>query len=370
MDAPPRSLIEHFSGMNDPRVERSRRHKLIDIIVIGVVGALCGAESWEDIQMIAEEKESWLRQFLELPNGIPSHDTISRVFARFSATEFERCFSDWMKDTAQLTDGEVIAIDGKRLRRSFDKSSDKAAIHMVSAWATANGAVLGQVKVDDKSNEITAIPKLLAVLEIKGCIVTIDAMGCQKDIASQIIDKGADYLFGLKGNQSGTLGAVEMHFDTTKSELESVTTTDADHGRVETRQYQVVEASMIPELAGWPGCRSAAMVTSTREVGDQKSTESRYYISSLPPVAETIAKGIRGHWGIENSLHWVLDVEFDEDRSRVRKGESPENLAIIRHVAINLLKRETSLKRASTGRKRLKCAMSNNYLGKVLFGAD
>lgn len=369
MDAKPRSMIEHFSDLNDPRIERSRRHKLIDIIVIGVMGALCGAESWEEIQMTGEEKEDWLRQFLELPNGIPSHDTIARVFARLSASEFERCFGAWMKDTAELSNGEVIAIDGKRLRRSFDKSSDKAAIHMVSAWATANGVVLGQVKVDDKSNEITAIPKLLTVLEIKGCIVTIDAMGCQKEIATQVIAKDADYLFGLKGNQSSTLGAVEMHFDTTKSEPESITTTDADHGRIETRNYQVVKASDIPELAGWPGCKSAAVVTSTREIGDQKSTESRYYISSLLPNAETIAKAIRGHWGIENSLHWVLDVEFDEDRSRVRKGESPENLAIVRHVAINLLKREKTLK-GSTGKKRLKCCMSNKYLGKVLFGAD
>jgi predicted transposase YbfD/YdcC len=370
MDAPPRSLIEHFSGMTDPRMERSRRHKLIDIMVIGVIGALCGAESWEDVEMIAEEKESWLRKFLELPNGIPSHDTISRVFARLSAAELERCFVAWMKHTAKLTDGEVVAIDGKRLRRSFDKASDKAAIHMVSAWATTNGVVLGQVKVDDKSNEITAIPKLLQVLEIKGCIVTTDAMGCQKEIASQITGKGADYVFGLKGNQSGTLGAVEMHFDTTKSILESKTTTDADHGRIETRLYQVVAATLIPELAEWPNCKSATMVTSTREIGDKKTTESRYYISSLPPVAETLAKAIRGHWGIENSLHWVLDVEFDEDRSRVRKGEAPENLAVVRHIAINLLKQEKSLKKASTGRKRLKCAMSNNYLGKVLFGAD
>lgn len=292
------------------------------------------------------------------------------MFARISAMELERRFVAWMKDTAELTDGEVVAIDGKRLRRSFDKASGKAAIHMVSAWASTNGVVLGQVKVDDKSNEITAIPKLLEVLELKGCLVTTDAMGCQKEIAGQIRAKGADYVFGLKGNQSGTLGAVEMHFDTTKAVLESTTTTDADHGRVETRFYQVVAADLIPELADWPDCKSATMVTSTREMGDKKTTESRYYISSLPPIAEGLAKAIRSHWGIENSLHWVLDVEFDEDRSRVRKGESPENLAVVRHIAINLLKQERGLKRASMGRKRLKCAMSNDYLGKVLFGAD
>lgn len=369
MDAQPRSLIEHFSTMNDPRIERSRRHKLIDIVIIGVIGTLCGADSWEDVEMIAEEKQDWLRKFLELPNGIPSHDTIARVFMRISATEFERCFREWMKDAVELTDGEIVAIDGKRLRRSFDKSKDKSAIHMVSAWASANGVVLGQVKVDDKSNEITAIPKLLEVLEIKGCIVTIDAMGCQKNIAQNIIDQEADYVFGLKGNQGTTLGAVEMYFDTTKNISQSITTTDGDHGRIETRTYQVVEADLIPELTGWPGCQSAAMVTSVREIGNQKTTESRYYISSLTPVPEKLAKAIRGHWGIENSLHWVLDVEFDEDRSRIRSGEAAENMAVVRHMAINLLKQEKSMK-GSTGKKRLKCCMSNNYLGKVLFRKD
>ncbi len=369
MEAAPRTLIEHFSEIEDHRIERSKRHNLIDILVIGVIGVLCGAKSWEDTEMIANEKKDWLKDFLELPNGIPSHDTISRVFHKLSATKFESCFLSWMKDVAELTDGEVVAIDGKRLRRSFDKSSGKAAIHMVSAWATANGAVLGQVRVDDKSNEITAIPKLLETLAIKGCVVTIDAMGCQKDIAEKVITQEADYVFGLKGNQSNSLGAVEMYFDTT-SEEKPLTTVDGDHGRIETRSYRVVDAAKIPELADWPGCKSAAMVTSVREVKNKTSIESRYYISSLAPDAEKISKAIRGHWGIENSLHWVLDVVFDEDRSRIRKGEAPENIAVLRHVAINLLKKENSLKRASTGRKRLKCCMSNTYLGKVLFGAN
>jgi predicted transposase YbfD/YdcC len=365
----PSSLIEHFENLNDPRIDRSKRHKLIDIIVIVIVGVICGAESWSAIQMVAEVKEEWLRKFLELPNGIPSHDTIARVFSRISTRQFQICFSLWMKATAKLTDGQVIAIDGKRLRGSFDKASDKSAIHMVSAWATENGVVLAQVKVDDKSNEITAIPKLLEVLEIAGCIVTTDAMGCQKAIGAKIIDKGADYVFGLKGNQGNTLGAVEMHFDTTNVELETLTTTDSDHGRIETRNYKVVAADQVPELAGWPGCKSAVMVTSTRETKEKTSTESRYYISSLAPDPAALAKAIRGHWGIENSLHHVLDVTFKEDHSRVRFGEAPENLAVIRHTAINLLKQEKSVK-GSTPEKRLRCSMSNDYLGKVLFGAD
>ncbi len=362
-------LIEHFKGIRDPRIERSKRHKLIDIVVIVIVGVICGADSWDDIAMVAEEKEEWLKKFLELPNGIPSHDTIARVFSRISARQFETCFALWMKTTATLTDGQVVAIDGKRLRGSFDKGSDKSAIHMVSAWATENGVVLGQVKVDAKSNEITAIPKLLEVLELSGCIITTDAMGCQKAIGAQIIEKGADYVFGLKGNQGNTLGAVEMHFDTTNSKLDSLTTTDADHGRIETRKYEIVAAIEVPELADWPGCKSAVMVTSTRETKEKTTTESRFYISSLEPDVATLAKAIRSHWGIENSLHHVLDVTFGEDHSRVRVGESPENLAVVRHVAINLLKQEKTFK-GSTPRKRLKCAMSSNYLGKVLFGTD
>lgn len=364
----PSSLITHFKNITDPRIKRAKRHKLIDIIVIVIVGVICGAESWEAIQLVAEEKQEWFKTFLELPNGIPSHDTIARVFSRISARQFELCFSAWMKATSALTNGEVIAIDGKRLRRSFDGASDKSAIHMVSAWATENGVVLGQVKVDDKSNEITAIPKLLEILELAGCIVTTDAMGCQKTIGAQIIEKGADYVFGLKGNQSNTLGAVEMYFDTTQKELEALTTTDGDHGRIETRSYKAVAADEVAELADWPGCKSAVMVTSTRETKGKTTTESRYYIASLEPDLDKLTKAIRSHWGIENSLHYVLDVTFNEDQSRVRIGESPENLAVVRHVAINLLKQEKSI-RGSTGFKRLKCAMSNEYLGKVLLGA-
>lgn len=245
----PKSLIAHLHAIEDPRIARSRRHRLIDILVIGVVGVLCGAEGWDDIVFVASEKENWLRTFLELPCGIPSADTLARVFARISPTNFARSFSEWMADTATLTSGEVVAIDGKTLRRSFDRASNKSAIHMVSAWATGNGVVLGQVKVDDKSNEITAIPKLLSLLEIRGCIVTLDAMGCQKEIARQIILKGADYCLCLKGNQGSTEEVVTHHFDTVAiAKGNQFETVDKDHGRLETRKYSVDSILNLSEL--------------------------------------------------------------------------------------------------------------------------
>lgn len=364
------NFIEHFSSIKDPRIDRSKKHKLIDIFLIAVIGTLCGAEGWEDIQLVAEEKEDWLRQFIELPNGIPSHDTISRVFARINPKVFEDSFISWMKDVVELTNGEIVAIDGKKLRRSFDKSSDKAAIHMVSAWARDNGVVLGQVKVNDKSNEITAIPELLDTLEISGCIVTIDAMGCQKDIAQKILNQNADYVLALKGNQGNILESVQEHFDTTPPrDSKTHITVDNDHGRLETREYYVDRINAVANLEQWPGIKSIAMVVSTREIRGQQTTEARYYISSLDPDPQNIARAIRGHWGIENSLHWVLDMNFNEDRNRIRNGEASENMAVLRHVAINLLKTEKSFK-GSLKKKKLKCCMSNKYLAKVLYQED
>jgi predicted transposase YbfD/YdcC len=365
-----RSLLTHLQGIEDPRIDRSQRHKLIDILVIAVVGVLCGADGWDDIVFIAEEKESWLKKFLELPNGIPSADTLARVISRVSPTEFAAAFSAWMSDVTKLTSGEVIAIDGKTLRRSFDRASSKSAIHMVSAWATANGVVLGQVQVDDKSNEITAIPQLLDLLDVKGCIVTLDAMGCQKEIAEKIVKKKADYCLRLKGNQGNTQEVVKQYFDTTRlGESQQIETVDKDHGRLETRRYAVADAANVPELAdGWPHCRSVARVQSTRELVGKVESETRYFLLSFAADVTKSARSIRSHWGIENALHWVLDVEFDEDRSRIRKDQAPANVAALRHLAINLLKQEKTLK-ASLGKKRLKCAMSNKYLGRVLQGA-
>ena len=365
----PRTLVEHFSTVVDPRIDRAKRHILIDVIVVAIVGTICGADGWEDIEMIANEKEDWLRSFLQLPNGIPSHDTIARTFARISPQGFNECFVAWTNDVADLTAGEVVAIDGKTLRRSFDRAADKAAIHMVSAWAVGNGMVLGQLKVNEKTNEITAIPKLLDLLSIAGCIVTIDAMGCQKAIAAKVLEKKADYVFGLKANQNDALDAVKLYFDTTSPAQDSShQTTDGGHGRIEVRDYRVASALLVPELSEWPGCKAIIEVTAQREQSGKTSCETRYYLSSLSPDARNLAHAIRSHWGIENSLHWVLDVEFDEDRNRVRKDFAPENLAVLRHVAINLLRKEKTF-RGGAGKKRLKCCLSNLYLARVLAGA-
>lgn len=364
------SLVDHLSEIDDPRMDRTKRHKLIDILVIGVVGTLCGADSWEDVETIAEEKHEWLSGFLQLPNGVPSHDTISRVFNRIRADEFETCFFNWVADVVKLTNGEVVAIDGKRVRGSYDSASGRSAIHMVSAWAQENSVVLGQVKVDDKSNEITAIPKLLELLDLRGCIVTMDAMGCQTEIAEKIVEQKADFLLGLKGNQGNSLEAVELHFDTNAVADEyRHTTVDNDHGRIETREYSVVDAKNISGLEKWKHLGCVAKVHSTVEKNGQTTTENRYYLSSLAPDPERVGRAIRAHWSVENSLHWVLDVTFNEDNKRIRTGDGPENCSILRRIAINLLKTEKSYKRSLKG-KKLKCCMSNKYLQKVLFSAD
>lgn len=360
--------------MTDPRIDRTKRHLLIDIIIIAICGVISGSDSWVDIEEYGNAKYEWLKRFLALPNGIPSHDTFGRVFARIDHTEFQGCFLSWIQEVSKITCGEVVAIDGKTLRHSYDSASEKGAIHMVSAWATANRLVLGQVKVDDKSNEITAIPQLLKVLELSGCIVTIDAMGCQKSIAKLIIDKGADYVLALKANHGSLYKDVELFFDDALKngfgdfEYSFYECTDGDHGRIEIRRYwSVSDISWIAEKGRWKGFESICMVESERLIGDKKTVERRYYISSLDSDAEGLSYPIRGHWGIENSLHWVLDIAFREDESRIRKDHSPQNFAILRHIALNLLKQEKTSK-VGTKAKRLKAGWNNNYLLKVLFG--
>lgn len=368
----PKSLVEHFSSIKDPRIDRTKKHKLSDIIVLAICAVICGADDWESIAMICEEKADWFEKFLELPNGIPSPDTFARVFSRISPQEFEKCFVSWTQTIAKIVRGEIISIDGKRVCGSYDSASEKAAIHMVSAWAHDNKLVLGQIKVDDKSNEITAIPKLLEMLDIAGCIVTIDAMGCQKEIAEKIISKKGDYLFGLKGNQGHTHEAVRQFFDTNtvKAKEQLHTTIDGDHGRIEQREYTVAKAEVILDLPVWPGINSVAKVRSQVEYRDGRVTvEERFYITSLPPTAKTIAKAIRGHWGIENTLHWTLDVQFGEDDSRIRKDHAPENFSRLRRLTVNMLKAEKSLKRGIQ-KKRMMCLMKEDYLMKVLRGAD
>lgn len=367
------ALLDHFASLPDPRIERHRWHKLSDILVIAVCAVLCGAESFPAIEDFGHEREEWLKQFLELPEGIPSHDTFNRVLRLLDPVQFQACFLSWMQAVAEATAGEVVAIDGKALRRSFDKGRAKRAIHMVSAWATENGVVLGQRKVDAKSNEITAIPELLDLLALKGCIVTIDAMGCQRAIAQKIIEQGADYVLALKGNQPTLEQAVE-HFFVSGPAAEAHRTasayteqTEQGHGRVETRCAWIT-AELDAELraAAWPGLRSIGMVEATRTLAGETSVEQRFYLTSLKPEAPQFARAVRNHWGIENKLHWTLDVTFREDQSRLRTGHGAENFAVLRHIALNLLRQEPSAK--SMPRKRLACALNPDYLLKVLLG--
>lgn len=365
------SLVSHFTSLPDPR-EDNKRHKLIDIVVMAICGAVSGADKWEDIEEFGKAKESFLRGFLELPHGIPSHDTIARVFAAMDPEQFNRCFLSWIQQFGSPRQ-DIISIDGKTLRHSYDKRSGQPAIHMVSAWANEAGITLGQLKVDDKSNEITAIPELLDMLALEDNVVTIDAMGTQRAIARKIVDKGADYVLALKGNQ-GTLhedvallfeDAQENNFDTAVFDYHR--SVDKDHGRIEVREYWVTEdIDWLASKNKWKGLRSVCMVKSQRTIGEETETDTRFFISTLEPVAQTIGSAVRRHWGIENSLHWVLDVAFREDECRKRKGHAAENFAIVRHMAQNLLKCERTCRRSTAG-KRLRAGWDNDYLIKVLF---
>jgi predicted transposase YbfD/YdcC len=366
-------MMVHFGSLEDPRVERTKRHSMTDILVLSICGFVCGINTWVDLEEFAELREEWFRSFLELPNGIPSHDTFGRFFAALDPEAFSRCFSTWMQSVAQTTEGEVVAIDGKTLRRSFDRASAKAAIHMVSAWAAENGVVLGQVRTDEKSNEITAIPKLLETLHLQGCIVTIDAMGCQKAIVKDIVDKGADYVISLKGNQGALHEKTKDFFEEAREErFETVPhvyteTSERGHGRVERRRYWLTNRlDFLREKDDWAGLQSVGMVEASRELNGNSSREVRYFISSLDGSdAEKFARAVRHHWAVENNLHWVLDVAFDEDGSRVRKDNAPENMAMLRHVALNLLKADTS-KKSSIRLKRKRAGWSAEYLCHVL----
>jgi predicted transposase YbfD/YdcC len=369
---PIEKLKTHFANVDDPRWQNVSHH-LIDIITIAICGLISGADSWVEIESYGKAKLWWFKQFLELPNGIPSHDTFGRVFAVIDPQQFRESFLRCVKAIADLME-KHIAIDGKQLRRSHDRANDKAALHMVSAWSSENGIVLGQEKVRDKSNEIIAISELLELLDLANCIITIDAMGCQTKIAQKIVDADANYVLALKKNQEKLHEIVEVLFSdpneikATKPDYHKET--NKGHGRIEIRECWATDDEQYlqyieQELGHWEGLQSLIMVKSERRINETISTETRFYISSLPPDAKHLLYIIRSHWGIENSLHWVLDISFREDESRVRQGNATENLAIMRHLCLNLLKRETT---ANCGikAKRLKAGWDMNYLFKVL----
>ncbi len=358
--------LHFFSGIKDPRVERTRDHLLTDIIYITIAAVISGAESWYDIEAFGKAKYDWLKKFLNLPNGIPTHDTFNRFFASLDPDELAKCFLEWTRSVSSLTEGEVISIDGKTLRGSRDQGK-KSIVHMVSAWAGSNTMVLAQKKVDNKSNEITAIPALLEVLELKGCIVTIDAMGCQKTIASAIVDKQADYILALKGNQGELHEDVKESFRFMKSNSMSEET-DLGHGRIEKRVCSVInDLSMVNQKDQWKGLCSIIKIEAERYIKSTGETqrETRYYISSLQGDAQQSNRSIRDHWKIENSLHWILDVAFKEDQDRKRTGNAAQNFSVINRIALNLLKNEISTKQGIKG-KRLKAGWSNEYLEEIL----
>ena len=364
----PESFVFHFSIIEDPRIERTKDHLLLDILVIALCAMLCGAEGFVDFEEFGNAKIDFLRDLLDLPNGIPSHDTFRRVFAMLDPVQFAECFRNWTESLRKTISAEIVAIDGKTLRRSHDRAKGKQPIHLVSAWARENGLVLGQIKTEEKSNEITAIPELLRTLKLAGCIVTIDAMGCQKEIAAEISSAGADYVLALKGNQS-TLHEEVASFleDAQAHDFEGVPhdfleTTARAHGRTETRRYWISEEiDWLTHHAQWKDLRSAGMVEAIREVDGKLTRERRFFIASIGANAETFARAVRGHWAIENSLHWSLDVSFAEDQCRVRSGYAAENLAILRHMSLNILKGETTKKRGLKGKQK-NAAWDHSYL--------
>ena len=360
------SLHHYFEQIPDPRIHRNRKHLLIDIIILSIIAVLCGAESWDSIEMYGKSKKDFLSKILKLPNGIPSHDTINRVFSLIRADKFEQLFTQWaqsLKDPG--ISKEVIAIDGKSIRGSKDSYHDKSAIHLVNAWANSNGLVLGQVKTDEKSTEITAIPELLRILDIEGCIVTIDAMGTQRKIAQTIVDLEADYILAVKENQSYLKEDVESTFF--RQQPDSVDeAVEKGHGRIEIRKCEVInKIDFIDQKEQWAGLRSLARITAQREIRDMVTTEVRLYISSVEADAKEFNSYIRQHWSVENSLHWTLDVTFREDAQRKRNGKAAQNFALVQKIALNLLKKEES-KRMSLKNKRLVAAWDSEFLMKIL----
>jgi len=378
MPARPTSISAHFGALPDPRVERTREHLLIDILTIGLCAILCGGEGWTDMALFGRAREGWLRTFLALPNGIPSHDTFGRVFAALDPAAFGAAFAAWVRAVAPQTVGQVVAIDGKALRRSHDRAKGKAALHLVSAWADQSGLVLGQVAVRDKANEIVAIPELLRLLDLEGCTVTVDAMGCQTAIAAQIVAQGGDYVLALKDNHPTLHDDVQAIFAEARRTAfaplapehhDHAKATDKGHGRLEVRRAWVISdpqiIAFLDEAGRWPGLRAIGLVEAERRAGGKREVEPRHYLLSQPLDAATFASIVRRHWGVENRVHWVLDVTFNEDASRVRAGHAAQNLAALRHLALNLLRQDRTRK-GSVATKRFTAALDQGYLASLL----
>lgn len=362
---PKLNLVTVLKEVPDPRVERRKLHLLSDILAISICALLCGADSFEDMEIFGEAKSDWFETFLELPHGIPSHDTFNRVFAALDAQAFLDCFMRWTQSLRQAVAEEVVALDGKALRRAINKGDCPKVV--VSAWAADNGLALGQLKVEDKSNEITAVPKLLRVLELAGCIVTLDAMGCQKEIAKEIKEADADYVLALKGNQGQAHAEVKSYLDdaiaSRMPELAFVETVDKGHGRLEVRRYwQSGQLDWFADRPLWEGLQSVGVVEATREINGQRSVERRYYLSSLSVDVKRFARAVRSHWSVENQLHWVLDVHFGEDQSRARSGYASENLATLRRWALNLVKADDQKKKRSLKGRMKAAGWDNRYL--------
>ena len=372
------TIETHFGGIEDPRVEYLVNHPFINIVTIALCGVIAGADNWADVARFGRSKQAWLGQFLDLKCGVPSHDTFNTLFARLDPEQLQNSFISWAEAIYQRLVGEVVAVDGKNLGRSFDNAAEQPMITMVSAWATEAELVLGQEKVADGDNEIPTIKELLPLLDITGCIVTIDAIGCQKDIAEQIIDQDADYLLAVKDNQKNLHEDMALFFDLAdQNEFSRVShtyarTVNKGHGRVEVRQGWAIAGEenlqFLRNYQAWPQLKTIVRIESERHLDDKVSIQIRYFISSLPNDAEQILAAKRAHWGIENCLHWVLDIAFREDDSRIRVGHGAENMAILRHIALNLLKQEKTGK-GGIKAKRLQAAWDNVYLVKVLSGS-
>jgi predicted transposase YbfD/YdcC len=367
----PMSLEQAFGALNDPRRDQTKRHELIDILMIAVCCLLCSGSTFVDMERFGHAKRAWLQSFLALPNGIPSHDTFRRLFGLLNPRQFAEAFSRWTQSLRAAVSAEVVALDGKTLRRSFDARSGRAALHLVSAWASANRLVLGQVKTADKSNEITAVPELIRALELAGCIVTVDALNCQKNIAKEVSEADADYVMTLKANHALAYAEVKSFFDDAQQRgfagiaHQYCETVEKEHGRLEQRRYWITEAiDWFAERDQWEKLRSMALVEAQRTVNGQTSTERRYYFCSIAADAALLAQAVRQHWGIENQLHWVLDVQLDEDQCRVRSGYAAENLATLRKIALNLLRKDP--KRRSIRGKQLDASWDHAYLQALL----